>query len=318
MSGLSKALKWTDDHIGDLSGKIYVVTGANSGIGYEATRFIAHKGGKVIMACRSESKALKAIDDLVNGTSDGKPISSVDIKIKRENLDFIQLDLSDLASIERFGQQLLERYPKVDCLICNAGIMALPKREETVQGFELQMGVNVFGHYAFVCRTIQCLQNAVTEGAPKPRLVFLSSIMHKFAFGVSFADIDRKKSYSKWNVYCETKLGDLLLMHKFAEKYPQFDVVACHPGYSATNLQDESGMSAMNAVFAQSAAVGSLPTVMAAADPKVKSLSYIGPQWVSFGLPTHASMTSYAKDKKLADQLFQVCEEKTSVAAPTF
>jgi len=313
MGSLLKAFQWTNDIVSSQFGKIFVITGANSGIGLEAARLLGYKDAKIILACRSESRAIKAIDDLVNGVSEMsyKNVPSP-ARVNRENLDFMHLDLGDLNSIDKFSKELNEKYPKIDGLICNAGIMAPNTREETAQGMEMQMGVNVFGHYALCCKVAPCLQRAVQEGSPKPRIVWVSSGAHKTVSGISFDDIDHKKSYSKWATYGESKLGNLLLMHKFAEAYPQFIVNGCHPGYSATNLQDDTLFESLNQFLAQSAMMGSLPTIMAAVDPNLVSNSYIGPYWNAWGVPAHASMTKYTKDKALADQLLKICEEKTS------
>ncbi len=314
MTELIKAVNWVNDNVPNQNGKVFVITGANSGIGLEAARLLAYKGAKVILACRSKDKAMKAIDDLVNGVSEvsykGTPSP---ILVNRENVDFISLDLADLKSIERFSKELAQKYTKIDCLILNAGIMAPNSREETAQGFEMQMGVNVFGHYALASQVVPLLQKAAAEGNPKPRIVWVSSGAHRNASGISFKDIDHKKSYHKWSIYSESKLGNLLLMHKMAEMYPQFIVNGCHPGYSATNLQDDTIFESLNQFFAQSAMMGSLPTVMAATDPSLQSNSYTGPYWTAWGLPARASMTKYAKDKNLAEKLYQACQEKTKV-----
>lgn len=172
MSELLKAIKWVNDNVPSQSGKVFIITGANSGIGLEAARLLGYKGGKIILACRSESKALKAIDDLVNGISEiSYPNTPSPIKVNRDNLDFIQLDLGDLNSIDKFSKDLNNKYSKIDCLICNAGIMAPNTREETSQVMEMQMGVNVFGHYALCCKVSPFLQKAVKESSPKPRIV---------------------------------------------------------------------------------------------------------------------------------------------------
>lgn len=143
----------------------------------------------------------------------------------------------------------------------------------------MQMGVNVFGHYSLVSQVVTLLQKATGEGALKLRIVRVSSGAHRNVSGISFKDIDHKKSYHKWAIYSESKLGNLSLMRKMAEMYPQLIVNGCHPGYSATNLQDDTIFENLNQFFAQLAMMGSLPTVMAATDPSLQSNFYIGPYW---------------------------------------
>jgi NAD(P)-dependent dehydrogenase (short-subunit alcohol dehydrogenase family) len=193
----------------------------------------------------------------------------------------------------------------------------MPERGETVQGMEMLMGVNVVAHYALVCRIASALANSLTPGAA-PRIVWLSSDAHKLVFGIDFDDFDKKLRYSKWFVYGESKLANLYLMQKFAEIYPQFIVTGCHPGLSKTNLSNGmTGQSFINN-FLQSSLMGSLPTVMAAIDPSLKSNDYIGPFWDGWGLPAHAWMFPHARNKESVDRLFQICEEKTGLTPPKF
>jgi len=308
-----KEMAWVEANVPSQEGKVFVITGANSGIGLEAARVLGYKGGKVILACRSESKARQAIEDLVNGVSELSYKSTPSpMKVNRDNIDFLPLDLGDLNSIESFSSALAEKYPKVDVLINNAGLMALPKREETAQGSEMQMGVNVVGHYALTCRLIPALTNSLSAGGA-PRIVFVSSGLHADAKTIDFEDFDKKKKYDVWGSYAESKLGDILLAHKFADVYPQFIVDSCHPGLSATNLQDDIAFGGAIRALSQSALMGSLPTVMGEVDATAKSHEYYGPNWRLWGTPARGKTSSAASNAELKEKLYQVCVEKTGL-----
>jgi len=238
------------------------------------------------------------------------------MKVPRENLDYLIVDLSDLNSVEKFSKELLEKYPQIDALVCNAGRMALEKREETVQGHEMQMGVNCVGHFALACQVLPALEAARAAGRGQPRLVFLSSVLHKSTNGIDFSDFDSKRNYDPWQPYYNSKLGMLYMMSKFAELYPKFIVAACHPGISATSIQDgTSAETSRN--FAQKALMGALPTVMAVTDPGVTSKEYLGPYWSMYGTPARAGMTAKAQDTKDRDRFITVLEQKTGVTPPS-
>ena len=203
----------------------------------------------------------------------------------------------------------------MDVLVLNAGVMALPKRELSKDGFEMQMATNCFGHYALLGVCMPLL-----KAAAKPRVVFVSSGFHHSAGGISFDDLQSEKSYEKWRVYSETKLGDLLLMHKLArlakEKQVPLVSVACHPGYSATNLQTHTGLlgTFANAVVAQAAWKGAMPTVLAAADEHVESGQYAGPRFYMWGeAQWGASQSKYAGRAELQDKFWAACAQLTGV-----
>lgn len=312
----SREMKWIEDNVPPQTGKVIVVTGANSGLGLEATRVLAYKGAKVIMACRSMEKGREAMENLINGVSEMRYKDTPNpMRVPRENLDVLHLDLSDFNLIEKFAKEVMEKYPKIDCLINNAGLMALSPRESTAQGMEMQIGVNVVGHYALTCRLIPALQKALEESGSSspPRIVFMSSAWHKSADTIDFDDFDKLKSYDPWESYAESKLGQLLMMQKFSDLFPQFIVSGCHPGYSDTNLQDGTSYEPFNPYIAQTALMGSLPTVMAAVDPTVKSHEYFGPYFNMWGSPSRAGMRYTAKDPVMKERLFKICQEKTGL-----
>ena len=290
----------------DQTGKVVVVTGANSGLGLETCAALAGKGAVVVMACRNASKAGAARAEVVRRA-----------KARDDQVVVAPLDLASLESVRAFRGECakaLGAERPIDVLIANAGIMAVPQREETKDGFELQMGTNCFGHFLLIAELIP-----LVKAAPTGRVVLLSSAMHMYAGGITFDDLDRKKRYDRWATYAETKLGDLLIMHKLTRVLRErgvdnVTVVACHPGYASTNLQVSMGVAGVvgNALFAQSAAMGATPTILAATDRDAKPGDYAGPKFLSWGAPVWgARQTRLARDEKLQDQFWDALESAT-------
>ncbi len=297
--------------IPDQSGRVIVVTGANSGIGLEATRMLAGAGAHVVMACRSAERAATARD----GVLASHPDATVDV---------MALDLADLASVAAFAGAFHERFDRLDVLVNNAGVMALPYRT-TADGFEMQFGTNHLGHFALTGRLFGRLRE--TPGA---RVVTVSSLVHRVG-RMRWDDLDQTASYSRWGAYAMSKLSNLLFTYELARRSraARLDVTAtaCHPGYSATNLQfvaprmdggsfTETIMSIGNATIAQSAAMGALPTVYAATAPDVASGDYIGPgglgEWR--GYPKKVGSSAASRDEAAAARLWAVSEERTGVS----
>jgi len=291
----------------DLQGKLAVITGANSGIGKEAAEELARRGCEVVLCCRSVDKAETAKKEILAGS--GAQESKVHIA---------QLDLADLDNIETFRARY-ETLPglanrPVDMLILNAGIMALNTRELTKQGLEAQMGTNVVGHFKFAYVMFD-----LCNLASHCRIVSVSSGAHSMTKHVDFKDFNREKSYAKWQVYAETKFSNLLFMKKLnrllEEKgYKNITVVGCHPGYSATNLQEHTIFKYANYIFAQSAKKGAEPTVLAATDPSAVPNGYAGPSgmfeaWGSakWGCKLNPAL----EDKEQQNALWSKCEEIT-------
>jgi NAD(P)-dependent dehydrogenase (short-subunit alcohol dehydrogenase family) len=266
---------WTESDLPDLSGKTFVVTGANSGIGYEAARALAKKGGSVVLACRNLEKGGAARETIRQRVPDAR-------------LELEQLDLGDLGSVRAFADRFSRGHRRLDVLINNAGVMAIPRRT-TRDGFEMQIGTNHLGHFALTGLLLERLIES-----PPARVVTVSSMAHAMgAFRVFDADDLRlQRGYQKWRAYGRSKLANLLfayeLQRRLEPRFPEVISVACHPGYAATNLQSvgpEMSGSAMskafmavgNALFAQSAAAGALPTLYAATAADVRGGDYVGP-----------------------------------------
>jgi NAD(P)-dependent dehydrogenase (short-subunit alcohol dehydrogenase family) len=293
--------KWTTKNIPDMRGKTVIITGANSGIGYEAARALATRNARVIMACRNLEKGEQAASKIRAETP------TADLKV-------MALDLADLASVRRFAEAFLGENTHLDILINNAGIMAVPYGK-TVDGFEMQIGTNHFGHFLLTGLLFDSL-----EKTPKSRVVTVSSYAH--AIGrINFDDLNSEKSYQRWLAYGQSKLANLLFAYELQRRTSQKSKnpvsVAVHPGYAATNLQHTSwSFSLLNPIFAQSPEMGALPTLYAATSPDIRGGEFIGPD--SFfgqrGYPTktHSSRRSY--DEETARRLWEISEQATGVS----
>jgi len=301
---------WTADDIPDLSGKTIVVTGGNSGIGYNAALEFARKRADVILACRDLGKARSAAAQITSSAPGAK-------------VDVMELDLSNLASVRGFSDAFHLQHQALHVLCNNAGVMAIPYRQ-TADGFEMQFGTNHLGHFALTGLLLDRL--IATEGA---RVVNVASGAHRMG-KIRFDDLQWKNGYRKWMAYGQSKLANLLftleLQRKLDAAGKKLLAVACHPGYAATNLQavgpkmSESSVmeyltEAGNRLLAQSAAMGALPTEYAAVAPDVKGGDYIGPDGMAelWGNPVKVGRSAAAQDGAAASRLWEVSEQLTKV-----
>lgn len=294
---------------GDLAGRIAIVTGANSGIGWEAALQLARRGARTILACRDGTRGQAAVDRI------RAACPTADIEVS-------PLDLASLASVKAFAQRFSERFPKLDLLVNNAGVMAIPRRE-TADGFEMQFGTNHLGHFAL---TGNLLDRLVASG--NARVVTLSSAVHWFG-RVNLEDLHGRRAYGSWAAYCQSKLANLLFMLEFNRRLRAANLpiisTACHPGYAATNLQfvgpsmtkssfGQWFMSVGNRLVAQSAASGALPTLHAATAPNVQGGQYFGPRFLMlWGAPARARISATARNEGLARDLWTRSVEMTGV-----
>lgn len=302
--------KWTREEMPSLEGQVWVVTGANSGLGLETVKGLAAKGATVVMACRDPQRAQAAADEVRKVAPNAK-------------LELESLDLASLASIEAFAKKLATTRPALDGLINNAGIMAIPRRT-TADGFEMQLGTNHLGHYALSLRLLPLL-----EAAKAPRLVNVASTAHKFGT-MNFDDLMGEKSYSAWGAYGQSKLANLLFTYELSRKLAAAGkktiVAAAHPGYASTNLQGVGAkmtgskfsawiMDLGNSVMAQTAAFGALPSLHAATASEVKSGDYFGPDGLFElkGYPRKCDSNAKSKDTAAAAKLWEVSEKLTGV-----
>jgi hypothetical protein len=305
---------WTEEQIPDLAGKTFVVTGANSGIGFEAARALAAKGAAVVLACRNLEKGKIALDAIYKATPSAR-------------LELEALDLSDLGSVRAFATKFASTHRRLDVLVNNAGIMAIPYRT-TKDGFEMQIGTNHLGHFALTGLLLQKL----VDGVPS-RVVTVSSMAHTMStrFGaLDAADLRLERGYTKWGAYGRSKLANLLFAYELERRlkgtFPGVMSVGCHPGYAATNLQavgpemsgsafDKAFMAIGNALFAQSAAAGALPTLYAATSPDVRSGDYIGPggPFKMIGAPVKQPSNRASHDPTAARKLWDTSVQLTGV-----
>ena len=298
-----------------------VVTGANSGLGFEGTRAFAAKGATVVMACRSVERAEDAADEIrsqARGGLDG-------------DLDVRECDLASLDSVGSFAEGLNDDYDAVDVLCNNAGVMAIP-RSETEDGFETQFGVNHLGHFALTGRLFDLLDAADGIGGDA-RVVTQSSGAHEQG-EMDFADLNWEESYGKWKAYGRSKLSNLLFAYELQRRLDASDgvsgirSVACHPGYTDTNLQmrtaEESGnplmkvgMKAANAVLGQDAEVGVEP-MLYAATTDVDGGAYVEPGGLMNmrGHPTVGRSNDASYDRGDARRLWEYSTEATGVEYP--
>ncbi|UPM42022.1 oxidoreductase [Halocatena salina] len=298
---------WTDS----VSGQTIVVTGANSGIGYAATKAFVARGADVVLACRSIERGEAAVNQLRTDVSDG-------------SATVLELDLADLDSIRAFVQAFETAHDELDVLCNNAGVMAIP-RSETADGFETQFGVNHLGHFALTGLLLETLLE--TEG--ETRIVTQSSAVHEQG-RIDFEDLHHEDSYNRWTAYSQSKLANLLFAYELQRRLDRADIedlvsVACHPGYAATNLQkrgpEQSGsalrlwlMKAANALIAQSPEQGALPMLYAATETDVRG-AYVGPDGVRNmrGHPEPQRSSDRSYDEATAERLWSVSEELTGV-----
>ena len=293
-------MSWSAKDIPDQSGRLAVVTGANSGIGLETARELARKGARVAMACRSEAKARAAQAAIVD-------------EIPEARIDVWPLDLSSLESVRAFAESFHRKHEALDLLINNAGVM-IPPFGRTADGFEIQFGTNHLGHFALTAQMIDLL--LPTAGS---RVVIVSSIAHRFG-RIRFDNLNAERGYSASMAYAQSKLANLsfaLELHRrLEERGLETKSVAAHPGWTYTNLQDNSALARFFSKYlAQSAAHGALPTLRAATAPDAQGGHYYGPRgWFELqGLPTVAYTTKKARDPAAAKTLWTASEELTSV-----
>jgi len=306
--------QWTAADMPDQTGRTVVVTGANTGLGKEAARAFAAKGGDVVLACRSESKARDAKADIEADSPDG-------------SLTVLELDLADLDSVRAFAERFTDGFDDLHTLCNNAGVMAIPRRE-TADGFETQFGVNHLGHFALTGLLLDTLRGTGT-GADPARVVTMSSGVHERG-RIDFDDLHGERSYDRWDAYAQSKLANLLFAYELDRRLQAADApvesLAAHPGYAATDLQRRGpemmgstlrkvGMRLANAVLAQSAAQGVLPFLYAATMPDASGGEYYGPGGIANmrGAPERQRSSKRSYEEGTAYRLWTVSEEQTGV-----
>ncbi|MFG3697610.1 oxidoreductase [Micromonospora sp. NPDC047620] len=299
--------RWTAERISDQTGRVFVVTGANSGLGLATTRALARRGGHVILAVRDEKKGRRAVAEITAEHPDA-------------SLEVRRLDLADLDSVRAFAARLRADHPRLDVLVNNAGVMA-PPRSLSAQGHELQFACNHLGHFALT----GLLLDLLTAGRD-PRVVTVSSINHRQG-RLRFDDLTGERRYSPMGFYNQSKLANAIFgweLHRrlTAAASPVRSVLA-HPGYTATNLQSSAPVGLWrvvlgrigNPILAQTPTDGALPQLYAATDPDVRAGQFIGPDGLAElrGGPTPVRLSPTATDAETARRLWHLSEQLTGV-----
>jgi NAD(P)-dependent dehydrogenase (short-subunit alcohol dehydrogenase family) len=292
--------KWTSENIPDQIGRTAIVTGANSGIGYEIARALIHKNSTVILACRDPEKGEAAVQQI---NRDYPPAQA----------HFMHLDLADLESIRRFSAGFTQRQPRLDILINNAGIMRTPFGR-TADGFELQFGTNHLGHYALTGLLLDLISST-----PRARVVTVSSGGERFS-KIDLDNLNEERGYDPGYAYGQSKLANLLftyeLQRRFADAGMNAIAVAAHPGWTTTNLSVHWRMlQILNTLIGQQPAMGALPVLYAATAPEVQGGDYFGPGgWLELrGYPAMVRSSDRSHDKATAARLWTISEALTKV-----
>jgi NAD(P)-dependent dehydrogenase (short-subunit alcohol dehydrogenase family) len=305
---------WTTTDIPDQHGRVALVTGANTGIGFHQALELARKGAHVLLASRDPERGRSARNAILGEL----PAASVEL---------VALDLADLESVRRLADQLLDRGQGLDLLVNNAGVMAVPHRRTTAQGFELQLGTNHLGHFALTGLLLPAL--LAREGS---RVVTVSSLNHRMG-AIRLDDLQSERRYGPWRAYNQSKLANALFTLELDRRLRTAGAstlsVGAHPGYTRTELQYRGprlgggGVSArvmgvLTRFAGQPAARGALPVLRAATDPDVAGGDYLGPDGPgeARGLPRKVSYSKTAHDQVLAGRLWQASEALTGVRFP--
>jgi len=301
--------KWTAEDIPDQTGKVVVVTGGNSGLGYRSVRQLARKGAHVVLTCRTPAKGEAARDQIL----DERPDAEIEV---------MQLDLADLDAIRDFAGAFTGRYDALHILVNNAGVMATPRRT-TADGFELQFGTNHLGHFALTGLLLDVLLQT-----PESRVVTVSSIAERTG-RINFDDLMRESFYERWTAYGQSKLANLLFAYELQRRLEAIDAatisVAAHPGFAATDLRSKLMssetpllhriLSYLFEAMSQSAEKGVLPQLYAATARDVEGGAFYGPDGLfqRAGYPAEVRSSPASRDEALAEKLWTVSEALTGV-----
>ncbi|MCL3781277.1 SDR family oxidoreductase [Prolixibacteraceae bacterium JC049] len=299
---------WTPERLGSLEGKTYVITGANAGAGFEATKVFLSKGAEVVMLNRSEEKSEAAILELKKQFGENAKVS------------FIKMDLAELSSVRKAAEVVIKKVPKIDTLICNAAIAQVAKQQLTSAGFESQLGINHYGHFLL----INLLFERVEETGK--RIVIVGSNGYKSGLkAIQFDDMNFDKNYTAMSSYCHSKLAQMVfayeLQHRIKAAKKDVDVFVCHPGASRTSLAKEEASFTTNLILtilsytpmAQSAEKGSWPEVMCATEDNLKQQAYYGPtkRMDMVGPIGECQLEPHVLDREVADKLWKLSENET-------
>ena len=299
---------WTPKQLENLNNKTYLITGANEGAGFEATKILLQKGAEVIMLNRNKSKSDKAIAEL---KAEFGP---------KANVSFVQMDLAVLSSVRDAATHIMHNITKIDALICNAAVAQIATQQFTPEGFESQLGINHYGHFLL----INLLFDKIEES--RGRIVVVGSEGYKMGLKtIQFEDMNFDKNYHPNNTYCHSKLAQMMfayeLQHRIEAANRNVNVYVCHPGASKTSLIKKDASLTTRIMWSilsisplvQSAERGAYPEVMCATEADLKLRAYYGPTgWSNWNGPVgECDMESFVWDRKIAQQLWEVSEKAT-------
>src|SRR5215468_1344956 len=297
--------KWTSGDVPGQQGRLAVVTGANTGLGFETARVLAARGASVVLAVQDIEKGKLAAARI----ADTAPGANVTVQ---------PLDLTSLDSIRAAAGELRAKHPRIDLLINNAGVMFTPK-QATGDGFELQLGTNHLGHFALTGLLLPQMLPV-----PGSRVVTVSSQAHRIRARINFGDLHGERSYSKVAAYSQSKLANLMFTYELQHRLSGAGAtiaVAAHPGLASTELTRNTPAIAAffyARVLSQNAAMGALPVLRAATDPGVLGGQYYGPGGLfgTRGHPEPARSSRRSRDTAIQRRLWTVSEELTGVTFP--
>jgi NAD(P)-dependent dehydrogenase (short-subunit alcohol dehydrogenase family) len=318
----SQGDRWTEADVPEQRGRTAVITGANTGLGFETARILAARGAQVVLACRDLGRAKEAAARILSGISQPPAAGPAD-------LHAVRLDLASLASVHEAADEIGSAYGPVDLLINNAGVMGTPYRR-TADGFELQLGVNHLGHFALTGLLLGRMlgqEGSTLIPQAHPRVVTVSSNGHKSG-RIDFDDLQSQRRYRRWAAYYQSKLANLMftyeLQRRLAAAQARPQALAAHPGkartelirYLPTWLRWEDLV--IEQPLGQSAAMGALTTLRAAADPAARGGEYYGPggRGELRGYPRLVASSERARDVEAQQQLWQESERLTGVSYP--
>ncbi len=303
---------WTPERLGSLTGKTYLITGANAGTGFQAARTLLTKGAKVVMLNRSADKSTAAIATLKEEFG-----SDADVT-------FVRMDLAVLDSVREAAAEVLEKVPQIDALICNAAIAQVPTQKLTVDGFESMLGTNHYGHFLLCGLLFERIEET------KGRIVVVSSLGYNMGIKtIQFDDMNWDKNYHQNKTYSQSKLAQMMFAYELQDKLAaanrtDVEVYVCHPGSSRTSLITTSGNLATRIMFrlmslspmVQSAEKGSWPEVMCATEDGLEQRALYGPTGRAefVGPVGKGTLHPHAYDKPVMERLWALSEEKTSLS----
>lgn len=299
---------WTPERLGSLAGKTYVITGANAGTGFQASRIFLSKGAKVVMLNRNADKSTAAVGELKKEFGAEADVS------------FVRMDLSDLASVRTAADEVKRSVPQIDALICNAAIAQVPTQKFTVDGFESQLGTNHYGHFMLCGMLFDRIE------ASKGRIVVVASLGYNLGIKtIQFDDMNWDKNYSANPVYSQSKLAQMMFAYELQDRLKgtgkDVQVYVCHPGASATSLISTSAglltrltwwiMSKTPMV--QTAEKGAYPEIMSATEDGLEQRALYGPTGLmeTGGPVGKGTLNPHAHDKAVMKKLWEVSEEAT-------